>query len=189
MSDARPQSRQARFEETALPWLRPLYGFAVRLVRNPDDASDVVQESFLRAYRTFDAFVPGTNARAWLFRILISVVSNHRRRHTRQRVVAVDDVVPHFDRAALEAWRSGRGRTPAFESAALLEDALLCLPEDHRAVLLLVDVEGLTYEEAAHALDCPTGTIRSRLSRARRALFTVLSEGGPGTGYPSGREE
>jgi len=184
-----PRSRQARFEATALPWMRPLYGFAVRLVRNPHDASDIVQESFLRAYRTFDNFVPGTNAKAWLFRILLSVVSNDRRRRARQRVVAVDDVAPHFDRLALESWREGRSRTPAFESTTLLENALLCLPEDHRAVLLLVDVEGLTYDEAARALECPTGTIRSRLSRARRALFAVLSEGGPPSGYPSGEEE
>jgi len=189
VSDGSGSGRRDRFEETALPWLRPLFGFAVRLVGNRDDASDLVQESFLRAYRTFDGFVPGTNAKAWLFRILLSVASNHRRRQARQRVVSFEDVLPQFDRVALESWRNGRRRTSSFESAALLEDALLCLPEDHRTVLLLVDVEGLTYEEAARALGCPTGTIRSRLSRARRALFTILSEGVPGTGYPSGREE
>lgn len=188
MSEARGSSRRARFEATALPWMRPLYGFAVRLARNPHDASDLVQECYLRAYRTFDNFVPGTNAKAWLFRILVSVASNDRRRRERQRVVALEDALAHFDRAAFAAWNDARSRTPAFENAAILEEALLCLPEEYRATLLLVDVEGLTYVEASQALECPVGTVRSRLSRARRALFAILREGLAGKGYPSRTE-
>jgi RNA polymerase sigma-70 factor (ECF subfamily) len=180
--------RRSRFESEALPWMRSLYGFAVRLARDPDDASDLVQESYLRAFRTFDNFVPGTNAKAWLFRILFSVFANDRRKRGRQRVVAVEELEPHFDRVAMETWRSGRGAARAVENAAVLEEALACLPEEFRAVVLLVDVEGLTYGEAAEALECPLGTVRSRLSRARRSLFAVLGGRVPPR-YPSNSED
>jgi len=180
--------RRSRFESEALPWMRSLYGFAVRLARDPDDASDLVQESYLRAFRTFDNFVPGTNAKAWLFRILFSVFANDRRKRGRQRVVAAEELEPHFDRVAMETWRNGRGAAQAVENAAVLEEALACLPEEFRAVVLLVDVEGLTYGEAAEALECPLGTVRSRLSRARRSLFAVLGGRVPPR-YPSSPED
>ncbi len=180
--------RRTRFESEALPWMRPLYGFAVRLARDPEEASDLVQESYLRAFRTFDNFVPGTNAKAWLFRILFSVFANDRRKRRRQRVVALEELEPHFDRVAMESWRDGRGAARAVENAAALEEALACLPEEHRAVVLLVDVEGLSYGEAADALGCPVGTIRSRLSRARRSLFALLGGRVPPR-YSSSTEE
>jgi RNA polymerase sigma-70 factor (ECF subfamily) len=188
MSAGARDRRRSQFETAALPWMRSLYGFAVRLARDPEEASDLVQESYLRAFRTFDNFVPGTNAKAWLFRILYSVFANDRRKRRRQRVVAMEELEPHFERVAMEAWRSGRGAARAVENAAALEEALACLPEEYRAVVLLVDVEGLTYGEAAEALACPPGTVRSRLSRARRGLFAALGGGVP-AGYPSSREE
>ena len=184
MSDQGRDDRRSRFESEALPWMRPLYGFAVRLTRDPHDASDLVQECYLRAYRTFDNFASGTNAKAWLFRILFSVFANDQRKRRRQKVVALEELESHFDRAAMESWRSGRGAARAVENAAALEEALACLPEEFRAVVLLVDVEGLTYGEAAEALGCPVGTVRSRLSRARRGLFVILS-GGVSPRYPS----
>ena len=180
--------RRSRFEAETLPWMRALYGFAVRLARDPDDARDLVQESYLRAFRTFDNFVPGTNARAWLFRILFSVFANDRRKKGRQRVVALAELEPHFDRVAMEAWRNGRGAARVVENVAALEEALACLPEEFRAVVLLIDVEGLTYGEAAEALQCPVGTVRSRLSRARRGLFAVLGGRVPSR-YPSSPED
>ena len=180
--------RRSRFESEALPWMRPLYGFAVRLTRDPENASDLVQESYLRAFRTFDNFVPGTNAKAWLFRILFSVFANDQRKRRRQRVVALEELEPHFDRVAMEAWRNGRGAARAVENTAALEEALACLPEEYRAVVLLVDVEGLTYGEAAQTLQCPVGTVRSRLSRARRGLFAVLGGRVPPR-YPSNSED
>jgi RNA polymerase sigma-70 factor (ECF subfamily) len=152
--------------------MRPLYGFALRLTRNSADASDLVQESYLRALRTFSGFVPGTNAKAWLFRILYSVFANDHRRRRRRPSVAMDDLEPQFERMALESWRAHGARS--FEDRAFLEDALARLDEDFRAVVLLVDVEGLTYDEAAVTLGCPVGTVRSRLSRARRALLDRL---------------
>ena len=103
--------------------MRSLYGFAVRLARDPSDASDLVQESYLRAYRTFGNFTSGTNAKAWLFRILLSVFSNDQRRRRRQRIVALEELEPHFDRVALESWRSGRSAAQAVENVAALEEA------------------------------------------------------------------
>jgi RNA polymerase sigma-70 factor (ECF subfamily) len=172
-----PEDGGSSFEKEMLPWMRPLYGFALRLTRDPDDASDLVQESYLRALGAFSGFVPGTNAKAWLFRILYSVFANDHRRRRRRPSVALDDVQPQFERLALESWRRQKDAS-SYESKALLEDALSRLPEDFRAVVLLVDVEGLTYEEAAAALACPIGTVRSRLSRARRELLARMSSGG-----------
>jgi RNA polymerase sigma-70 factor (ECF subfamily) len=180
--------RRSRFESETVPWMRALYGFAVRLARDPEDASDLVQECYLRAFRTFDNFTSGTNAKAWLFKILFSVFANDRRKKSRQRVMALEELEPHFDRAALDAWKGGRGAGRAVEDAAALEEALACLPDEFRAVVLLVDVEGLTYDEASQALDCPVGTVRSRLSRARRALFVILS-GDVSPRYPSTPED
>lgn len=177
-----------RFEAEALPFMRSLYGFAVRLTGDPADASDLVQESYLRAYRTFGNFVAGTNAKAWLFRILLSVFSNDQRRRRRQKVVAIEELEPHFDRVALESWRNGRSAARAIEDANALEEALGCLPEEFRTVVLLVDVEGLTYGEAAEAIGCPVGTVRSRLSRARRGLFAAL-RGGAWPRYAPGPED
>jgi RNA polymerase sigma-70 factor (ECF subfamily) len=188
MTKQSPDERRERFETETLPWMRSLYGFAVRLARDPHDAADLVQESYLRAFRTFDNFASGTNAKAWLFRILFSVFANDRRKKSRQRVMAVEELEPHFNRVAMERWRSGGGSARALEDAAALEEALGCLPAEFRAAVLLVDVEGLSYAEAAEALRCPVGTVRSRLSRARRALFALLSGDAP-PGYPSVSED
>ena len=101
--------------------------------------------------------------------------------------MALEELEPHFDRVALESWQNGRSAAQAVENVAALEEALGCLPEEFRTVVLLVDVEGLTYSEAAEALKCPVGTVRSRLSRARRGLFAALSGDAPPR-YPSGSE-
>jgi RNA polymerase sigma-70 factor, ECF subfamily len=161
-------SRRAEFEAVCVPLMPMLYGTAVRLTRRREDASDLVQETYLRAYRGFDRFRQGTNAKAWLFTILYSVFVNRYRKETRtppsvpldeidERFLAVSDAAP----------------APSIGSERL-EDGLRALPEPFRAAILLVDVEGLTYEEASAVLACPIGTLRSRLARARRALFLEL---------------
>ena len=170
--------RRAAFEQLAMPHARALHRTAQRLTSSVEDASDVVQETFLRAYRTFDNFRPGTNEKAWLFTILYSIMSN--RWQSARRVpdeVQVDDLEARFaaggtgegsngERALLERL----GATPEIHRA--LEE----LPESYRAAVLLVDVEELTYEEASTVLACPIGTVRSRLARGRRLLFAALSE-------------
>lgn len=180
MTDDRdPHSERRRaFEAEALPHLRRIHAAARRLQRRGTDAEDLVQETYLRAYRTFDNFRRGTNARAWLLTILYSVHANRRRRRMpeawsddelERRAAAdlseVDWQAPQL--AAATAGEFGAGET--------VGAALERLPEPFRQAVLLVDLEGLTYEEAAAALDCPVGTVRSRLSRARRRLAAELA--------------
>lgn len=133
----------------------------------------MVQETYLRAYRTFDAFRPGTNAKAWLFTILHSILVNRYHKERRAPAsVPLDDVDERF-LAAREGAAVGAAM-PAVTTEDL-EEAVRDLPETYRAAVVLVDIEGLTYEEAAAALACPVGTLRSRLSRARRGLFVRLT--------------
>jgi RNA polymerase sigma-70 factor (ECF subfamily) len=155
-----------------------LYRTARRLTERQEDAADLTQETFLRAYRTFDNFQPGTNARAWLFTILYSIVRNawrRRRRFPEER--SIDDVEERFGRM-LAADDHAVQREPFGPLAASpeVEQALARLPEAYRAAVLLVDVEELTYEEAATVLACPVGTLRSRLARARKQLFVALHD-------------
>jgi RNA polymerase sigma-70 factor, ECF subfamily len=186
----RPAKREA-FEAEAIPFTRALYNAALRLTRNPPDAADLVQETFLRAYRTFDNFVPGTNCKSWLSTILYSIfVNQYRQAKRRPRIESLDELEerfhqfaraqpgPDFDSAMVEGW--GSRWSPE------VEQALGQLPEDFRAALLLVDVEGLTYEEAASALGCAVGTVGSRLYRGRMGLFALLRDYAFQAGYGKG---
>ena len=181
------QQDRARFERTALPLLDAVYNTAWRLTRNVDEASDLAQETYLRAYRTFGGFTPGTNCKAWLFTILYSIVSNRRRQQRRRP-----------DMLSLDEWESRHGGEPQAEdqepvvqlTESVLEGAdpeidraLRQLPLEFQATVLMVDVEELTYEEAARALGCPVGTVRSRLFRARRILFRALQAYAGKLGY------
>jgi RNA polymerase sigma-70 factor (ECF subfamily) len=165
---------------TALPFARPLYGTALRLTGHAEDALDIVQETFLRAFRTFHNFRAGTNPKAWLFTILRSVAANrHRDDQRRPRLVPLDDLDERF--AAHAA-----GGLPARElDRGEVERALATLPEEFRLAVLLVDVEELSYEEAALVMGCPVGTVRSRLARARRGLAVALHEYAAQAGYAS----
>jgi RNA polymerase sigma-70 factor (ECF subfamily) len=173
--------QQERFEREALPFLDQLYAAAMRMTRNPADAEDLVQETFLRAYRTFDNFEPGTNCRSWLLTILYSVFIN---RYHRKRRAPEPRPLEELEQRPLWA-RDGQDWEAPFLAAAArgawgvsgtVEAALRKLPEVYRHAVLAVDVEGLTYEEAATALSCPIGTVRSRLARARRLLAVELAE-------------
>jgi RNA polymerase sigma-70 factor (ECF subfamily) len=168
-------TKRARFEAEVLVHARAVYGAACRLARVEDDARDLTQETMLRAYRTFDGFAPGTNARAWLLTILYSVfVNRYRRERRRPAHVSIDDLEVGYARelAAPETPVADPFIGPWTEpevAAAVAE-----LPEAFRGAIMLVDVEGLTYEEAAVALECAVGTVRSRLFRARRVLAAAL---------------
>lgn len=165
------------FEETCLPFTRALYGTAVRLTQRPEDASDLVQETFLRAYRGYDRFREGSNAKAWLFTILHSVFVNRYRKARREpERFSIDDVHERFLAA-----RDGHPAVAASTAptTAELESALASVPEAFRFAVLLVDVEGLTYEEAADCLEVPVGTVRTRLSSGRKLLFVLLRGGAP----------
>lgn len=170
--------RRAAFERAALPVAPALYRTARRLSHGADAASDLVQETLLRAYRTFETFQPGTNAKAWLFTILYSIQSNIWRRERRSPdEVSLDDVNERFRRLVETDDRDAERQLLArLDQSGEVDAALRRLPDAYRAVVLLIDVEELTYEEAARALACPVGTIRSRLARGRKLLFIELRD-------------
>jgi RNA polymerase sigma-70 factor (ECF subfamily) len=180
--------KREAFEAAALPFMRALHNTALRLTREPPDAADLVQETFLRAYRTFENFTPGSNCKAWLFTILYSIFTNQyhqaKRRPRMESVEALEERFQHFAQApddpasdvtTVHGW--GQRWSPE------IERALRQLPEDFRAPLLLVDVEGLSYEEAASALGCAVGTVGSRLFRGRKLLFAMLKDYAHQAGY------
>jgi len=159
-------TRDERFESDALPHLRALYGTAYRMTRNAHDAEDLVQETFLRAYRGFHRFEPGTNIRAWLFTILHRVRTDAFRRAGRSpRTTELTDDGPAVP-APQEALASG---------GEVIERALAALPEAYRVAVILRDVEDLSYDEIARVLDVPIGTVMSRIHRGRGLLRAALS--------------
>jgi len=169
--------KRAQFEGTALPHLDALHTTALYLTRNPDDAADLLQDAMVRAYRFWHQFEIGTNCKAWLLTILYNTFRNqYRSKQRTPKAVEFEDTA-HTRRAA-DATPAAL-RDPA-EAAAFdvldeeLQAALQALPPDFLEVVLLVDLQELTYEEAARIVDCPVGTIRSRLSRARQSLHDTL---------------
>jgi RNA polymerase sigma-70 factor (ECF subfamily) len=188
VSPSTGQDTRLAFEQAALPHMAALHRTARRLARQPEDAADLLQETFLRAFRTFGNFRPGSNARAWLFTILHSVfVNRYHRAQLEPEAVDPGDldarfaavVSPPHD-AVVEAMRNAM--PPEVDAA------LRTLPEAFREVVLLVDVEELTYEEAALAVGCPVGTLRSRLFRGRKALVVALADYARRQGFATGRE-
>jgi RNA polymerase sigma-70 factor, ECF subfamily len=169
-----------RFEREVLPLLPSLYSAALRMTRNPADAEDLVQETYLRAYRGFASFQEGTNLRAWMYRILTNTFINSYRKKQREPLT-----VPEED---VEDWylydRLGdSGVEPSAEAEVIarmpdedVQRALEDLPEVFRLAVLLADVEGFSYKEIAEILGIPIGTVMSRLHRGRRALEKALWE-------------
>lgn len=184
-----PSDKRLQFESTAVPLTRAVYNMALRLSRNGEDARDLVQETYLRAYRTFENFRPGTNCKAWLLTILYSIFVNKYRKEQREpRIVSLEEMETQFHQL-LKANEQTEPNVLLESSVGKdleVEAALRELPESFRSVVLLVDVEDLSYEEAAAALNCPVGTIRSRLFRARKLLFVLLEKYARQAGYGKG---
>jgi RNA polymerase sigma-70 factor (ECF subfamily) len=180
------EEKSSRFEATALPFLPAVYNAACRLARNAEEARDLAQETYLRAYRTFENFRPGTNCKAWLLTILYSIfVNRYRKKQREPKTVPLEELEERFPCAAAEepvTPQQTAGSPPQWTNREV-EEAFRELPESFRAVVLLVDVEELSYEEAAAALGVPVGTVRSRLSRARRQLSGALGEHARRAGY------
>lgn len=170
----------ARFERDALPLMPELYAAAMRLTRNPEDAGDLLQEAYLRAYRGFAGFEEGTNLRAWLYRILMNAFINiYRKRQREPQTVSDDDVEDWY----LYDRLGGREAEPSAEATVLesipdedVQEALAGLPDNFRMAVLLADVDGFSYKEIAEILEVPIGTVMSRLHRGRRALEKRLWE-------------
>ena len=176
-----PADRRQEFEETALEHLNPLFNLALNLTRNRKDAEDLVQETYLRAYRFFDSYKPGTHIKAWLFRILRNTfINRYRAAKVRPNEVDFAKVEQTYERAIDEQFlREHRPVSP--EDAVMngvldeeVESAISGLPEEYRSVVILALVEDLSYKEIASALSIPLGTVMSRLHRGRKLLQAQL---------------
>jgi RNA polymerase sigma-70 factor (ECF subfamily) len=173
---------QARFAEQAMEHMDSLYAGALRMTRNPSDAEDLVQETYLKAYRGFGGFEEGTNLKAWLFRILTNTYINRYRQQQRRpdESTDIDDVEDFYLYRRLggidQARISQSAEDQLFEMFTddEVKGALEALPESFRMAVLLADVEGFAYKEIAEILDIPIGTVMSRLHRGRKALQKAL---------------
>jgi RNA polymerase sigma-70 factor, ECF subfamily len=172
--------RSARFEADALVYLDQLYGAALRMTRNPADAEDLVQETFAKAYTSFAQFTPGTNLKAWLYRILTNTFINSYRKKQRQ---------PQSTGSELEDWQLAKAEShtsTGLRSAEMeamdrmphsaVTDAMNELPADFRLAVYLADVEGFAYKEIAEIMGTPIGTVMSRLNRGRNQLRLKLAD-------------
>ncbi|MFZ4431857.1 MAG: sigma-70 family RNA polymerase sigma factor [Microthrixaceae bacterium] len=172
---------QADFAEQATPYLDQLYAAAMRMTRNPADAEDLVQETFVRAYRGFGGFQDGTNLRAWLYRILTNTfINTYRAAQRRPEQSELDDVEELYlyrRIGGLEAASLGRSAEDELMDLftdSQVKDAIDALPEQFRLAVLLADVDGFSYKEIAEILDVPIGTVMSRLHRGRKSLQKSL---------------
>jgi RNA polymerase sigma-70 factor (ECF subfamily) len=174
---------QAQFVEEAMEFMPSLYSAAMRMTRNRADAEDLVQETYLKAYRSFESFQEGTNLKAWLYRILTNTFINQyrakKRRPDERELDEVEDLYLYRRLGGLEAAKAGRSAEDElmdFFTDTEVKDALEALPEQFRMAVLLADVEGFSYKEIAEILDIPIGTVMSRLHRGRKALQKQLYE-------------
>lgn len=185
------RKKQREFEREALPHMDVLYNFALRTTGNADDAQDLLQETYLKAFRFWDKYEKGTNIRAWMFRIMKNSYINRYRKETKEPdKVDYEDIENFYNSIRADHTDSNDLQEKIF--SGLLGDevarALESIPEDFRTVVILCDIEGLTYEEIAEFIECPIGTVRSRLHRGRKLLQAKLMEYAKSQGYLSTKD-
>ncbi|WP_293775077.1 sigma-70 family RNA polymerase sigma factor [uncultured Corynebacterium sp.] len=190
--------KQRLFEEQALPLLDQLYGGAMRLTRNPQDAEDLIQETYLKAFSNFDSFKQGTNLKAWLYRIMTNTYINSYRKAKRRPVESSADELSDFQLYTTSGHDSTGLESAEVEALKQMPDseiseAMNDLPEDYRMVVYYADVVGLAYKEIAEVMGTPLGTVMSRLHRGRKllraALKDVAREKGIGRNHPEMEEK
>ncbi len=177
LNDEQMTQLYADFEKEAIPHMTAAFNFALRLTGDEDDAHDLVQETYLKAFRFFDKFEKGTNCKAWLFRILKnSFINDYRKSVKEPNKVDYEDVQNFYENIQPGEVEGKHYELDAFNN--LLDDevtnVMAKLPEDFRTVIILSDIEGFTYEEISDFVDIPVGTVRSRLHRARKMLYSLL---------------
>lgn len=171
----------ARFESDALPLLDQLYGAALGMTRNPADAQDLVQDTYMKAYQAFGSYRPGTNLKAWMYRILTNTYINQYRKAQRRPKETSDEAVTDWQLADVASHDSTGLQSAEIEALdripdSRIRDALLELSDDYRMVVYYADVEDLPYKEIAEIMGTPIGTVMSRLHRGRRQLRTKLKD-------------
>ena len=168
------KEKERRFAEEALIHMDSLHGGAVYLTKNPSEAEDLVQDTFLKAYRNFEKYQEGTNCRAWLYRIMTNTFLNNKRRSKR-----IDSFVSAEAPGDYEAYQNNPSLLAKMDPEAsfvsrnlspVVKEALSSLPEDFRAAVILCDLQDFSYKEVAEILNCPTGTVMSRIYRGRQLL-------------------
>ncbi len=176
-----PDEARALFEEQAIPYMDQLYAAAMRMTRNPSDASDLVQDTFVKAFAAFGQFQQGTNLKAWLYRILTNTFINGYRKNQRNPYQGTIDELEDWQLGGAESVTQGRS-TRSAEAEAIdhlpdsdVKDALQSIPEDFRMAVYFADVEGFSYQEIADIMKTPVGTVMSRLHRGRRMLRELLA--------------
>ncbi|WP_010147913.1 sigma-70 family RNA polymerase sigma factor [Serinicoccus profundi] len=189
-----PQERAARFEREAMPLLDQMYSAALRTTRNPTDAEDLVQETYAKAFAAFHQYRPGTNLRAWMYRILTNSYINIYRKKQRQPLESDAAEVEDYQLARAASHSSSGLRSAEAEALDHLPDsdvtrALASIGEDFRMAVYLADVEGFSYKEIADIMDTPIGTVMSRLHRGRKQLRELLTDYAAERGFVRAGEE
>jgi RNA polymerase sigma-70 factor, ECF subfamily len=179
------------FASQAMPFADQLYAAAMRLAKNPADAADLVQETYLKAFQAFHQYEQGTNLKAWMYRILTNTYINlYRKRSKEGFQSALDDLedwqVGEAESLTQTAQRSAEAEALDRMPSSVVKDALHDVPEDFRMVVYFADVEGLSYQEIADIMGTPTGTVMSRLYRGRKLLRASLAEYAKKEGYDTG---